>query len=108
VLITIPHQPNLNLVLRVDWKRIVDNRSAARSERQSFDVVFLRKIGRNQHDVSTGSAHGAPHGEPADLLRCRQISLEQSRRKSSDTDIVEAITGIVLRKERCNINIKSQ
>src|SRR3989441_2165673 len=45
--VAVPHQSNLNIVLCIDGKRVVDNRSAARSEGQSVEVVFLREIGRH-------------------------------------------------------------
>ena len=77
--IAVPHQANLNIVLCIDGKRVVDNRSTACSEGQSLEVVFLCEIRRHQHNVRSRCAHGPPHGEPADFLRCSQVSFEQCR-----------------------------
>ncbi len=47
VLVTVAHQANLNLVLAVHRKRVVDDRAAARTDRQPFDMAFLCQVGRH-------------------------------------------------------------
>src|SRR2546422_2965863 len=58
--VAVPHQSNLNIVLCIDGKRVVDNRSAARSEGQSVEVVFLREIGRTSTTLEAGVRTGLP------------------------------------------------
>ena len=45
VLVAIPHQPNLDLVLAVHRERVVDDRAAARPDRQPLEMFLLRQVG---------------------------------------------------------------
>ena len=79
VFITVPHQADLNVVLRIHRERVVDDRSSARSEGQTLEVIFLRQIRRHQNNVGARRTYGTSHGEPADFLRCSQVSFEECR-----------------------------
>jgi hypothetical protein len=78
---------------------VTHNRPAARAERQTVELIFLRQIRRQHHDVAGRGGQGAPDSQAADLLRRGEIPLEQRRRELADPDIVETMADIVFREE---------
>src|SRR5215510_5930769 len=82
--------------------------SAASPQRQAFDVILLREINRNGHDANTRVREWRSDGQPADLLCCRQIALEQCWRETRHTDVIETIAGVVLREQRKDIDVECQ
>ena len=105
-LVAIARQPQLELVLAVGRKRVLHARAGARAERLAVEVIFLGQVGRQNDGLRAGRAHRRADGEAADLLRGRQISLEQHRRQPADADVVEAMARVVARQQRRDVDLE--
>ena len=106
--IPIPRQPELDVVLPVPRKVVGKHRAAARAERQPVHVLLLRPIRRHHHGRRPRKAHRTPHGQPADLLRRRDVALQQGRRQARQAHVVEAVVRIVFRQQRRHIDVQPQ
>ena len=71
-------------------------------------MFLLRQVGPDQDDTGSRGTHRTADSQAADLLGCRDVSLQQCRRNPSDADIVEAVARVVLWKQRRNIDIKRE
>src|SRR5881397_4383211 len=70
---------NLDVVLSV-LREIVTNRNpTTRADRQSRYMLFLRDVFRDANDVALYRGLHATDRQPADLLRSRDVSVQQSR-----------------------------
>src|SRR5947209_4598510 len=83
-------QVDLDVVLSV-LREIITNRNAAtRADRQSRYMLFLRDVFRDANDVALYRGLHATDRQPADLLRSRDVSVQQSRGQIAYRDVVEA------------------
>ena len=69
VLVAISRQPNLDLVLAVQWKCIRNDCAAASADRKAVQVLFLRQIRGNPDGFAARRTAGTSDGHVADLLR---------------------------------------
>ena len=67
-LVAIACESDLNFIFGVLRERVCNQRTAARAQGQSFDVLFLRDVCANPDCLSTDRTRRA-HREAADLLR---------------------------------------
>src|SRR5690349_18526061 len=108
VLVAIARQANLELVVAVHREGVVDERAAARADRQPFDVFFLREIDGSPDRVAIGRYARASHGDAADLLGRRDVAIEQRRREIADRHVVEAVARFVGGQERRDVHVERQ
>ena len=106
--IAVPRQPDLYLILAVPGKSIRKQCATARANGEPFDVLLLREVRPNPDRVAARRAMGCAHGQPADLLPGRDVPIQERRRESSDGHVVKAATHIVLRQQRCGIDLQGQ
>src|SRR5262245_64043970 len=99
VIVNVSCQLNLNLIFAVLRKRMPDDSSTARAERQTLDVAVLSQIGRKNDCRATRRAQRTSNRKPADFLRRRQVSFHQGWRQTGETDIIEAEVGFITRKK---------
>ena len=104
VLVAVALQPDLDVVLAVARKRIVDARAAAGAERQALEMLLLCEVDGNERNVRSGRANGTSNGEPTDLLRSTEVALEQRRRQPRDAHVVEAVARVVGWKKRTDVD----
>ena len=69
VLVAVSREPNLDLVLAVERKRIGDNRAAACADRKAVEVLLLGEVRWNPNGIAAWRTAGTSDGQPADLLR---------------------------------------
>ena len=108
VLVPIARQANLELVVAVHREGVADERAAARADRQPFDVVFLREVGRRPDRVAVGRYARTSHGDAADLLGRGDVAIEQRRREIADRHVVEAVARFVGGQERRDVDVERQ
>ena len=92
---------NLDRVLGVEREDVAHQNSAARAQRQSFDVIGLRQVARNA--ISDRGRRGAriAHGHPADLGGRGDVAFQQRGRDGQRIrDVVETFARIVGGKQR--------
>ena len=108
MLVAIPRQTNLYVVLAVTRERVVNQRAAASADGQAFEVLLLREIGRDSDGVAAGRTAGPPDCHAADILRGRDITVQQRGGEIADRHIVEAVARLVSWKERGNIDVERE
>ena len=87
---------------------MLDQHAAARSERQSFDVVVLRRVFRSSVNGKRW-CRGFADGKAADFFSRRDISLNERRGNTECAgDIVETVRRIVRRQVLRRIDIEIQ
>ena len=102
-------QPRLKQVFAVQRKRVADQRSADRAERQAFHVLILRPILPHPICALGRGDSLIPDRERADLSRRRQIPLLQRRRDIQDIGhVVEAVRRVVGRQQRCRVDVQRE
>ena len=80
------------LVLGVERKIVLDGETAARAERQAFDVPLLRRAAGSRVARLAVAHRAVADGAPADLHRRERIAFEQGRRHAErGGDVVEAV-----------------
>src|SRR2546428_5543891 len=85
---------NLDVVLSVLRERVTNRNPTPRADRESLYMLLLREVGRDANDVALQRRQAADR-QPADLLRGRDVSVQQGRRQIAYRDIVEAITAFI-------------
>ena len=96
---------DLDVVLPV-LREIVTNRNPTTSpDRESRYMLFLRDVFRDANDVALHRGLHATDRQPADLLRSRDVSFQQSGRQIAHRDVVEAVTAFIGGQERCGVNV---
>ena len=86
---------------------MADRDSAARAERQAFDVLVLRKVGARAIDRAGGADRRIAHRQPADIPRSRHVAFEQRRRSFQDVrNVVETVAFVVGRQQGRGIDIE--
>ena len=108
MLVAVARQPELDLVLGVEREGVGNHGSAARAERELLEVLLLGEVGRKGDGVAARRPAGTPDRQPADLLRRREVALQQGRREISDRHVVEAVAGLVARQQRGDIDVERQ
>ena len=104
-----PVRQNLEDVLGVLGKVVVDDHAAAGAERQPFHAPVLPQIGGDPEGLGRRRRHGRGDGEPADLARGRQIPLHQGRRDAEHAgDVVEAVAGVVGREQVVDADVQGE
>ena len=89
VIIAVARKAQLDLIRPVDGN--VCGTLARRGYRMAArEAVLLRKIWRNDDRLAPGRAYRTPDSEPADLLRCGQIPLQQRRRQIPERYVIES------------------
>ena len=105
----VAQQEHVEVVLGVERKVVVDQNSAARAERQTLDVLRLRKIRRRPVYGRHGRRGRIAHRERRDLRRRGQILLEQRGRYAQDVgDVVETVALVVGRQELGRIDVERE
>src|SRR5213592_2075694 len=69
---------NLDVVLSVLREIVTNRNSTTRSDRESRYMLFLRDVLRNANDVALQRGLHAANRQPADLLRSRNVPVQQS------------------------------
>ena len=105
MLVAIAHQPDLDLVLAIQRKRVMDEGAAARADRKTVDVFFLRELRGNSDGLAAGRAARASDRDAADLLRGGDVAVQQCRREIADRHVVEAVAGFIGRQQRRGIDL---
>ena len=81
-------------------ERVRRRHPAARADREPGHMILLREIGRQPDDVGLQGRLRAADRQPADLLRGRDVSVQQRRGQVADRDVVEAVTAVIGGQER--------
>src|SRR5262245_34399226 len=71
-------------------------------------MPLLRDIGRDANNVALKRGLRASDGQRADFLRGRNVSVQKSGRQVTDRYVVEAVTALIGRQERCGVDIDRQ
>ena len=66
------------------------------------------RSGRNPDRVAAGRAARAADRQAADLLRRRDVAVEQRRRQIADRHVVEAVAGLVGRQQRRDVDVERE
>ena len=103
-----PREVDLDLVLSVLNERVMNRNPTTRADRESRYMLLLRDVGRDANDVALQRGLRAPDRQPADLLRSRDVSVQQSRGKIAQRDVVEAVTAFIGRQERCGVDVEEK
>ena len=98
---------DVDLVFGIQREVVVDQQSAARAQRQAFDVVVLSAVRRRSVDLRHGNERRIADGHGADLARRGEILLEQRRRNLQYVrDVVEAVAFVVGRQQFFDVDFK--
>ncbi len=108
MLVAIACQPDGDVVLAIERKRVVDHRAAASADRKAVEVLLLRHVRRDPDGLASRRPAGASDGHAADLLRCRDVTIEEGRREIGDRHIVEAVARLVRRQQRRDVGVERQ
>ena len=108
VLVAIARQVNLELVFGIERERVTERRAAARAVGKVLEMIVLREVGRQDDGERAGRSNRTADGEARDLLRRRQIAIEQRRRQGADVDVVEPVARIVGRQHRRGVDVERE
>src|SRR2546428_13876417 len=89
---------DLDVVLSVLREIITNRNPTTRADRQSRYMRFLRDVFPDANDVALHRCLRDADRQPADLLRCRDVSVQQSRGQIAYRDVVEAVTTFIGRQ----------
>ena len=96
-------------VLAVERQRRLGQDPADGADRQPFDVRVLRRILANAEGLSRGLGFRIADRQRRDLVRRRQIALEQDRRDAERVrDVVEAVRRVVGRQHRRRVDLERE
>ena len=107
VLVAVARQPDRELVDPVGREVPGREQAAARTDRQTLDMLLLSQIGIRAEGDAGRFGHPA-HGETADLLRRADVALEQGRREVPDRHVVESVARGVRRQQRGDVDLQRQ
>ena len=102
----VAHEKDAELVFGILREVVAEEQTAARAERKSFDVIFLRVVWRNSigepHDIVIRS-----NSQAADAARGREVLLEQRWRYAQHAgDVVEPVALVVGRQQIGDVDVK--
>ena len=104
----IASQQHLYLILPILSKRINGRPTSPRPQWHPRQMLFLRQIGPKPNRVTLQRTLRAPHRQPANPLRRRNIPVQQGRRQIPDVDIVKPKPTLISGQHRGSINIQCQ
>ena len=104
----IARKPDLDVVVAVLRERVGHRRAAARADRQTGHMIFLRQIGRQPNGVGLQRRLCAADRETADFLRGRNVAVQERRRKIADRDVVEAVSAVIRWQQRRGVDVERQ
>ena len=100
---------DVQLVLAVGRKQMLDEQSAPRAQRQTLDVRALVGAARRTEHGAGRSGRRIPNRPRADDARGRDVLIEERRRDLQHAgDIVEAIGFVVLGKEGAGVDAQPE
>ena len=108
VLVAVAREADGHLVHAVDREGVRHQRAAPRADRQPFEVLLLGQVGTHADRRAAGREPRAADRELADLLRRRDVALEQGRREIAYRDVVEAVARRVARQQVGNVHIEGE
>jgi hypothetical protein len=92
------HQVNVDQILRVERKEVLDSQATARAERQAREVLRLHQEVRRVVRCLLGRHVGVADCEPRDARRRIRITFDEHGRDAERAgDVVETEAGIVAR-----------
>jgi hypothetical protein len=95
------------VVLGIEWERVVNQHAATRAQRKSLDVTVLREATWRRERDLCGAHRSIADGETADLHRRRHVALnERGRRGERFREIVEALARSVGRQQRVHVDVE--
>src|SRR5262249_44104878 len=93
------------IVFTIQGENVVEQDSASRTERQSFDMIALDEASRNTIGHFVAADFRIANRKTADLRSSSHVGLNKLGRHAQNVGyIVEAFARIVCWKERCGIN----
>ncbi len=108
-LVQIARELGSDLVLGIGREVVIDSHAAARAERQTGQALLLRTVVGHAEPVDVDERRRRADGEPADLVGCGEIALEQRRRELQHArDVVEAVARLVGRQELGDLDVEVQ
>src|SRR5215467_12103520 len=93
--VAVASEANLNVILGVAWKRVLDQHPATRAKWEPLDVLLLCQVWRGPVSIAARSTARRPDGKTADFFPGGDVSVEQRGGKIGWAHIVEAVTGVV-------------
>src|SRR6266566_9986072 len=99
---------DLDVVLSVLRKIVTNRNPTTGADRQSRYMLFLRNVFCNANDVALHGCLRNADRQPADLLRSRDVSFQQSRRQIAHRDVIEAVTAFIGWQERCGVDVEQK
>ena len=111
-----PYEPDvaqrarqIDLVLAVGGKRVLDSKSAARAQRQAIDVKSLRSLAGIDVGFAARPRIRPPHRLHRHRSRRGHVLIEKRRRRLQHIgDVVEAVGLRVLRQQLGSVHLQSQ
>ena len=85
---------------------MVDDHAAAGAERQPLEVRLLGQVRAQDDDPAAGHDGRAADGEPADLLRGREVPLHQRGRQLDHPHVVEAVARVVAGQQGGHVDVQ--
>ncbi len=102
-------QTRLDDVLAVDGEVVAHEHAAARAERQPFDVIGLRAVGRHAIGADGRRDVGVAHRGARDFPRGREVTIHQRRIGAEHVgDVVEAVRLAVVRQQRVGVDLERE
>ena len=108
LLVAVSRQSNLYFILAVPRKGIGNQYASASAYRQAIDVLFLRSVRPDTKSVTTRRTVSRPDRKPADLLRRRDITVEQCRGKITYRHVVKTIARFVTWQQRRGVDVQCE
>ena len=102
-------QARLDDVLAVDGEVVAHEHAAARAERQPFDVIGLRAVGRHAIGADGRRDVGVAHRGARDFPGGAQVAIHQRRIGAEHVgDVVEAVRLAVVRQECVGVDLERE
>ncbi len=108
LLVAVARQPGLDVVLAVLPERVRYPHAAARAKRQSLDVAFLSPIGPGAKRVAARRLRRAADRQSADLLRRRDVALQQRGRQVPQRGAVEAVIRLIRGQQGRGVDVERE
>ena len=108
LIVPVARQEDFELVFAGDGEVVIDDGPPPRPQREAFDVAVLGAVSRQAHHAQFRRSGISPDRETADLLRRRDVAVEQRRRKRAERDVVKPVARLVRREHLGDIDIEVQ
>ena len=107
LLVQVARELGRDLVLGVGREVVLDQRAAARAERQAGQAPLLRAVVGHAEPIDVHELRRRADREPADLVGRREVALEQRRRQLQHAgDVVEAVARLVGRQQLGDLDVE--